>query len=180
MPTSILSSLLAKPSLSIINSQTGLDVATNLNVSKVRFKFRSRVFRHKREDGTTIVDARVLVPSICEIDVLCETLDDLALVNSLMLDRTGVYRVTSKGLVVTNMMCAGESISQTPDVISANPVRIVMEKLLTQDAAEPPAVAQAADSSMLDQGIQAIQNTVSQTVTTAQQLASQVIANLGL
>lgn len=184
MATSILSSLLSKAQLSIVSSSTGLDLAKNLNVSRVGIKFRSRVFRHMREDGNSIVDARVLMPSVCEIDVFVATLDDLANVNSMMLDRTGVYRVTSRGLVLTNMMMSEESIKQTPDVLNASPVRIVFQKLLTQNADTPPSVAQAADSSLLDQGIQTVSSTLNNAKTavaqSALQLAQNVISNTGL
>lgn len=180
MPNSILSSLLSKPTLSIVSSTTGLDLATNLQVQRVGIKFRSRVFRHKREDGTSIVDARILVPTVVDIDVFCKSLDDLALVNAMMLDRTSVYRVTTKGVVLLNMMMSDESVKQTPDVISANPVRMTLMRLLTQNNSEPPSVAQAADSSLLDRGIQQVRTTANSAVTNVQQLASQTISNLGI
>jgi hypothetical protein len=117
--------------------------------------------RHKREDGTSIVDARIILPSQCEIDVFVENLDDLAVVNSIMLDRTGVYKITSKGLIMTNMMMEEQVIKQTAMVISANPVRLQFKSLLIQDNQPVPQVEQAADSSLLDRGIQAISDQIS-------------------
>jgi hypothetical protein len=157
MAASILSSLLSKPALSIVSSQTGIDIATNLKVSRVRFRYRSRVMRHMREDGTSIVDQRVILATVVELDVFCVTQDDLAAVNSAMLDRTGVYKITSKGLIVQNMMSEENQIKQTPEVISANPVHIVFKQLLTQNGTNPASVEQSADSSLLDKGIQQLQ-----------------------
>lgn len=157
MAVSILSSLLSKASLSIVGSQSGIDIATNLKVVKVKFRYRSRALRHMREDGTSIVDQRVIVPAVVDLDVYCQNQNDLAAVNSAMLDRTGVYTITSKGLVITNMMSDENQIKQTPEVISANPIRISFKQLLTQGGSNPPSVAQAADSSLLDRGIQQVQ-----------------------
>jgi hypothetical protein len=187
MPTSILSSLLSKASLSIVNSQTGIDAATNLSVSRVGFKFRARAMRHMREDGTSIVDARILLPTTVEIDVLAPTLDALSGLNSVMVDRTGVNTITSKGLVLTNMMAEDQMIRQTPEIISANPVRIVFKQVLTQNNSAPPAVEQAPDSSLLDKGIQSVgaavqtvQGLANSVVSTVQDLAQEVINLTGL
>lgn len=176
MVASILSSAFSKPALTIVSSLTGLDIATNLNVARVRFRYRSRVLRHMREDGTCIVDARVIVAPMVEIEVFCATLDDLAMVNSVMLDRTGVYRVTSRGLVLNNMMADEEQIKQTPDVISANPVRMSFKQILTQNGSNPPSVEQAADSSLIDVGIMQ----VNKAVQSVQTLASNIRNNLAL
>lgn len=156
MANSILSSLLSKPALSIVSSLSGLNIAQNLKVSRVRFRYRSRVMRHMREDGTCIVDARIVMSPIVEIEVFCATLDDLAMVNSAMLDRSGVYTITSRGLVLSNMMADEEQVKQTPDVISANPVRMSFKQVLTQNGSNPPSVEQAADSSLMDKGIQQV------------------------
>lgn len=173
MPSSILSSLLSKPSLSIVSSASGLDIASNLKVSRVGLRYRSRAMRHKREDGTSIVDARIILPCHCEIDVFVENLDDLAMVNSIMIDRTGVYKITSKGLIMTNMMLEEQVIKQTAIVISANPVRLQFKRLLIQDNQSVPQVEQAADSSLLDRGIQSVTSTLQ----SAQGAASQVFAD---
>lgn len=187
MPSSILSSLLSKASLSIVSNVTGVDIATNLKVSRVSIKLCSRVMRHMREDGNTIVDARIIQPTRVEIDVFCTSLDDVTLVNSMLLDRSGLYTVKSKGLIFKSMMAEGEAIRQTPEVISAHPVRISMKQLLNPSGQEPQSMKQAADSSMIDKGIQTIsaavqgvQGIVSNAQTTAQGLAAAVISKTGL
>jgi len=187
MPNSILASLLSKASLSIKSNATGLDIATNLKVSRVLFKYCSRVMRHKREDGTSIVDARIILPSTVEIDVTCETLDDVALVNAVMLDRTTVYTIKSKGLIIENMMSEVDAIRQSADIISATPIRMSFTSLLVQGNAKVPAVSQSSDSSLIDKGlqditqaIQGVQGLISNVQTTVSGLAAQVKANLGL
>jgi hypothetical protein len=173
MAASILSSLLSKPALSIVSSQTGIDIASSLKVVRVRFRYRSRTLRHMREDGTSIVDQRVILATVVELEVFCSTQNDLAAVNSAMLDRTGVYTITSKGLIVKNMMSEENQIKQTPEVISANPVRISFKQLLTQGGTNPASVEQAADSSLLDKGIQQLQTAA----ISAETFTSNVVAN---
>lgn len=184
MPESILSSLLSKASLSIVNSQTGIDVAANLKVSRVGFKYRSRVFRHMREDGTSIVDSRIIVPAVIEIDAFCTTANDLAIINSLLLDRTATYKVASKGIVLTQVMSEEGAVKQTPEVISASPIRIVLKQVLRKTGAASPVTAQAADSSLLDKGIQTVktatQSAASSAALSATQLAQRVVSNTGL
>lgn len=187
MPNSILSSLLSKASLSIKSNATGLDIATNLKVSRVMFKYCSRVMRHKREDGTSIVDARIILPSVVEIDVICETIDDLALVNAVMLDRTTVYTIKSKGLIIENMMSEVDAIRQTSDVISATPIRMSFTSLLIQGNSKVPSVQQPSDSSLIDKGlqdisqaVQGVQGLITNVQTTVLGLAAQVKSNLGL
>lgn len=187
MPSTILSSLLSKASLSIVSSQTGLDVASTFNVVRVGFKYRSRTMRHMREDGTSIVDCRKVQPAIVEIDVICATLDDLAMANVLIMDRTGVYTITSKGLVLKNMMADEQMIKQSPEMLSASPVRITLKQVLTQSNVDPPQMEQSADSSMLDRGIQAVNSTVqsaqglvNQIYTSAKDLGAAILQKTGL
>jgi hypothetical protein len=175
MANTILSSALSAPSLTVTSDQTSINVASGCGVSKVVIKLRSKVFRHKREDGTTIVDARVLEPMVTEIDVFSPSLDSLTLLNSAMLDRNSTYTLKSRGLVLRNMMVNETSIKQTGDMISASPVRLSFKELLTQNQSSTGQtnVAQAADSTLIDKGLQ----TVSSAVQSVQSLASSIAAS---
>jgi hypothetical protein len=177
MPQTILSSVLSAPTLSIAGDTDQVEIAQNLKVSKVSIKLRARIFRHKREDGVTIVDARVTEPKRVEIDVFVPTLDDLALLNAAQLDRTETYTLKSRGLIFKNMMMEDGHIKQTPDMLSASPVHVVFQELLMQSGAglPPPAVAQPADASIIDRGIQTIKSSVQ----TVQGLAQTVVNNVG-
>lgn len=180
MPNTILSSLASKPALSIVSNLSGIDYGPNLSVQKVRSHLRSVTQKHKREDGTSIVDARILLPVLIEVSAFCKTLDQLQMINALLLDRESAYTVTTKGIIFKNMMADENTIRQTPDCISANPVILTFEQLLLQGGSATPQVAQAADASMLDRGIQLVQGAATTAVKSATQLASQVTLMTGL
>jgi hypothetical protein len=175
MPDTILSSLLSAPALTVVSDTTGLNVAQALSVSKFTLKLRSRIFRHKREDGNTIVDARQVEPMKVELETFAPSLDAISTVNGAMMDRDGTYTVTSRGLVMRRMMVEAVDVKQSGDMISASPVKVGLKELLTQNQSNvgQQNVAQPGDSSLIDQGLQ----TISNAVTTVQNLASTVVAN---
>lgn len=177
MANTILSSALSSPSLSIVSSSGTANIAASLGVSKVALKLRSKIFRHKTETGNTIVDARIVEPMQCEIDVFAPTLDAVSAINDVMQDRSSVYTIKSRGLVLTQMMMQHNEIKQTGDMISASPVKLQFKQLLTQNSTSigTPTVAQPADSTVIDKGLQ----TISSAVQTAQGLASTVASSIG-
>lgn len=177
MANTILSSALSAPSLNITSDQTSIDVAAECGVSKVVIKLRSKIMRHKREDGTTIVDARVLEPMTVEIGVFAPTLDSLSMLNSAMLDRNSTYTVKSRGLVFRRMMMNATGIKQSGDMLSASPVRLSLKELLTQNQTNvgQTNVAQPADSTLIDKGLQ----TVATAVQTVQGLAQSIAGEIG-
>jgi hypothetical protein len=177
MPNTILSSALSSPSLSITSFSNPENIAASLSVSKVTIKLRSKIFRHKTETGNTIVDARVVEPMTCEIDVFAPTLDSLTAINAVMLDRGTTYTIKSRGLVLTKMMMDQTGIKQSGDMLSASPVRLAFKELMTQGqlALGATTVAQPADSTLIDQGLQ----TVSDAVSTVQGLAATIAGNIG-
>jgi hypothetical protein len=177
MPSTILSSALSAPSLAVTSDLTSINIAQALSVSRVSIKLRSRIFRHKREDGTTIVDARVTEPKIVELDVFAPTLDAIAMLNSALLDREGTYTIKSRGLVFRRMMADQESIKQTADMLSASPVHVVFKELLTQNQTNvgQTSVAQPADSTMIEKGIQEVTSAVQTVQQLAATIQSQVI-----
>ncbi len=176
MPNTILSSALSSPSLSISSFSNPDNIAAPLGVSKVTIKLRSKIFRHKTETGNTIVDARVVEPMRCEIDAFVPTLDALTAINAAILDRTTAYTIKSRGLVLTKMLMEQNEIKQSSDMLSSSPIRISFKELLTQGqlAIGATTVAQPADSSLIDQGIQQ----VSEAVTSVQQLAQSVLTEI--
>lgn len=177
MPNTILSSALSSPSLSISSFSNPTNIAANLGVSKVTIKLRSKIFRHKTETGNTVVDARIVEPMQCEIDVFAPTLDVLTAINAVMLDRTTAYTIKTRGLVLTKMLMQHNEIKQSGDMLSASPVKLQFKELLTQGqlALGAASVAQPADSSLIDQGLQSISGAVA----TVQGLAQTVASNIG-
>ena len=157
MPNTILSSPYSQAALSIVSKQTQLDAAQGLSVSKVSIKFVSMPMRHRREDGNSIVDARIIQATKLSIDVIASDIDDLTQLNAVMMDRTSVYTITSKGLVFENMMLDDEAIKQSGEMLSASPVRLSFKEVLLEDT-NPILCAQAADSSLLNRGQQLLNN----------------------
>ncbi len=165
MADSILSSLLAKSAaLTIVRSvDTGnKNVAEKFRVAQVSVQFRSRPMRHMREDGISIVDARIIDATILNINVFCATLDEVRAVNTILEDRTSVYTVSSRGLVFRNMTMYDMAIIQSPEMLTASPIQFSMKQLKKQggDEVKHPVVEQAPDSSITGQGIKIVTEAV--------------------
>lgn len=177
MADTILSSLLSSPSLTITSDVTSIDVAQSCGISKVSIKLRSKLFRHKREDGTSIVDARVLEPYMIEVDLFAPTLDSLALLNSAMLDRNGTYTVKSRGLVFRRAMMNQNDVKQTGDMLTAAPVRLTFKELMTQNLTNvgQTNVAQPADSTLIDKGIQLVGTAATSVTQLAQSIVGEIV-----
>ncbi|USN16323.1 hypothetical protein PLUTO_00070 [Luteibacter phage vB_LflM-Pluto] len=153
----ILASLFSRPSLSIVNASTGETVARSLNVIRVSYRYTSVPLRHQLENGSSKVDARTILPSGIFIDAICPDLDTVSQVVDLMNDRSNLYTVTSKGLVLRNMMAQATQAKQNAEVLSAAPFRIVFKQILVENE-QPVVCAQASDSSVIDRGIQLVSN----------------------
>ncbi len=169
MADSILSSLRSKASLSIVNKSgtgdsQGQDVAKGLRVTRVSIRYSSRPMRHMLENGSSIVDARIIDQTTISLDVICPTLDELSIVNSMLLDRKSTYRVTSKSISVDETVCEDVGILQNAEMLSASPVRIKMRQLMRQGGNKDihQVVEQPADSSIFGRGIQTLQQVTAQ------------------
>jgi hypothetical protein len=153
MPNSIASSIFAQAALVIKNSTTpGKAIATNLKPIRVHIRFTSTPMRHMKEDGTTIVDARMIQPTNITIDAYCPDLSTADQVNSILVDRSSFYSVSSKGLFVDQLMVDGEQIKQSPDATSATPTKITFKQVLTKNT-QPIVFAQSTDATMIDRGM---------------------------
>lgn len=157
MADSILSSLLSRASLTLVNNNTGKDVAEKLKVVGVNFHYRARPMRHMREDGTSIVDSKVIDPVLVEIDVICPSLDAINQVNQTLMDRKDTYTFTSKGIQLQDAVCERFELRQSAEMISASPVRITLKQLRRQGGPSGGRIVeQPADSSMFGRGIQSV------------------------
>lgn len=162
MAESILSSLLSLAQFSIV-SNDGTTVASNLKVVKTSIKYSSSPHRSIKEDGTTIVDAKVILQTNIMVSVYCETVDDLRQVNDLIQDRSKLYTIYSKGIVSPNMVMDGEIVKQTPDCLNSYPVDLRFEEVIIQNE-KPQIVKQPSDSSVLPLGFASISTQATQTV----------------
>jgi hypothetical protein len=145
---SILSSIFSQ-ALFTINGGAN---AASLKISKVHLKYTSSPMRHMKEDGSTIVDARIIRPVTISAEGFAPDLDTQTQINNIMLDRFAFYKIESKGLVFDNMMVDGQQVKQTPQVLSAAPIQISFKQVLTQNIV-PVITAQSGDASMLDHGM---------------------------
>jgi len=157
MADSILSSFSSRASLNITNSADDKDLADGLKVLGVSFRFRARAMRHIREDGTSIVDAKVIEPARVEIDAICPTLDVIEQVNNCLMDRAATYTVTSKGIRLQDVVASEFQIKQSPEMISASPIKLSFNQLQRQGGVNAnKVVEQAPDSSAFNRGIQSV------------------------
>lgn len=170
MSTSILSSLLSKPLVTIVNATTGAAVITGVKIKKVTPQYASFVPRHMREDGSTIVDTRIIHSTMVTLEVICPTITDVDAVIQLMNDRENLYNITSRGLVYNNMMMRAGQTKQTSEMLSSAPFTIVFDEQLLENV-QPVICQQSGDSDNQDNGLQLVNNignNVSSLVSTVQ------------
>lgn len=153
MPLSILSSVSSKPSLSIVNASTQFDIASGLAVSKVSVRFHSKLFRHIREDGQSVVDARVLMPIEVDAEVIAKTIDQLTNLNNALRDRWTTYRIYTKGINVPLVMMDGEELKQEPGVLSGAPLKVSFKSILYSGGSNAFVCEQGGDSSLMKRGL---------------------------
>lgn len=160
MATSLISSFLSKAALTITNDLTGESVADGIKPVRVSIKLTSQSMRHMLEDGSTIVDARIIQPTTVTIDGFCQDQNAINKVNTILMDRSSVYSVSSKGVIVDQMMAESEHIKQSPEHMSAVPIRLAFKQVITKES-KPVVFAHASDSSIIDRGM-TILNSVAQ------------------
>jgi hypothetical protein len=167
MPSLPISNLLSRSAFKVHNKTRGIDVMTKVKVINAKVSLQSTVMRHMREDGTTIVDTRVILPFVLEVQLICPDLNVANDVLSTLNDRSSLYRVTSKGLIFDDVMLMYDSMQQTPENLSSTPTRIAFQQVLLQGG-QQAITAQPADGSVMDRGIASIRDvaqSATQTVT---------------
>lgn len=152
MANSVLTALFANSPFRLTNITKGVRVATSLKIKRVVFYYESRVMYHLREDGKALADARVIVPTRCEVEAYCPTIDAVDQALAILNDRESTYSIQSKGVVLKPAMLENDATVQSPEMLSATPVRLIFKQLLVQGV-DPVTVAQSADSRLIDRGI---------------------------
>lgn len=173
MANELLTSFFSKASFVIRDSITNQVVAAGLKILSVSIKYRSTAMKHMREDGTTLIDSRIIRAADMEVVVMAPDINALSQLNDLMNDRTKTYNIVTRGLYLNSMMVEHTGIKQIPDVLSATPMQVIFKQLLVQNVT-PVVCAQAADSSVIDKGLAAL-NSVT---TSATDLFNNVQANI--
>lgn len=162
MATNLISAITADAPLRI--QRNGTDVAKGIATSRVILRLTSNPLRHMREDGSTIVDSRIIMPALVMIEAFAPDNGTAGQIGDALSDRSNLYSVTSKGIKVNDVLLENVQIKQVPEALSAIPMRISFKQVLTKISAQK-ITAQASDASVIDRGITFI-NQSTQTVTT--------------
>lgn len=133
---------------------TGSGGATlsDIGVKDVTIQFTSRLLMNTSESGQPIIDSRVIMPTRISVNVVCNSADRVAEVNSLLMNLDQVFTIMSRGIKLENFMLDTESLTQSAAMLSATPMRIGFKKVMLQGGGSP-LCAQAGDSSTVIGGI---------------------------
>lgn len=152
MANTILSTILAKASMSILDQTNAQTVLSNVKVKKVVIQLTSEPMRHMLEDGSTIVDVRIFKPIHVTAEILAPDAGTIDAVNQIVTNRESRYQVTSRGVIVANLVVDSDAITQSAEAISATPIRLSFKQLLIEGVS-PIVFAGAPNSSVIDRGI---------------------------
>lgn len=155
MANSILSTILAKSALTVLNQTFNQTVLSDIKVKKVVIQLTSEPMRHTLEDGSTIVDVRIFKPIHVTAEVMAPDSDSIDAINQIVSDRDSRFQLTSRGIIVANLSVDSDTIIQSSEAISATPIRISFKQLLIEGVS-PIVFAGAPNSSVIDRGISII------------------------
>ncbi len=152
MPNTLAQYITNETSFQLTNFVSGSISLDGIHIQQVSIRLSSNIFDNKREDGTSIVDARVLMPTTIEVQVICSTLDAVEKINSILLDINSIYTITTRGLTFQNLQLKSTNIIQSPDILSAAPIKLSFQQRILQNN-NNPTCAQTGDSTLIDNGI---------------------------
>ena len=155
MANTLVGLLLPVNALTIVSDLSGQINLIGVGVTSVNIRLSSKLLQNQREDGVKIVHGRVIVPTVINIDVIVQTIDGIETLNQIYKDIDGTYTITSRGIKNNNMRLMTQQISQSPEVISASPIRLIFKQAF-MDGDERAICQQAPDSSVLDAGISSV------------------------
>lgn len=175
MANSILSSFFSKPQFTLKNADYALtNLAASWKVMSVSMRFHSVPMRQMMEDGSTLVDSRIIRAAEVEVIMMCPDADTLSGVQDIVSDRSQRYSIVSRGVYLHSVMLDHSAIQHVPEVLSAAPIQLVFKQLLVQGE-NPVIVSQAADSNVIDLGLAALKSAAN----SASDLYSKVSSSVG-
>lgn len=130
---------------------------TSLKIVKVVSKYRASVFRHRREDGSSIVDARIVKEVRVDCSVIAPDDTTLSQLVSVIEDRSNTYIIQSRGLLFRNMLVDRSRQQQNAQMLTGTPIQVSFKELLVQSSS-PVVFASSGDSSLIDKGMQLLQS----------------------
>lgn len=152
MALDAITALLGSSSFKIVDFLSGPVNLSGLKVLDVRIKFEGKVFKNQREDGSFIVDGKMLMPTTIDVSVLIQTVDAAEQVNRILKDRKSLYTIYSRGLIINNLLCVNNQVSMNPEILSSSPFRLSFKEVPLQQE-DQPETRQDADSTTIDKGI---------------------------
>jgi hypothetical protein len=114
------------------------------------------------ETGSSVVDQRVLMPIGIEIEMIAPSDDSLLQANEAFLDRSSMFTIQTRGIIIDDMRVDYEGLDQNAKNISSTPMKYSFTQLLYQGQNNAIA-AQSGDASMIDRGLSVI-NRATETV----------------
>lgn len=173
MANSILNSLVGQSSFKLYSSD-GRSVLSGVKVTRVVARFSGRLLKNIGEDGTPIIDTKIILPIEITVTGYADSQDAVSKINAILEDINGVYRLYSRGLYFERLTLASERLTQSSKVLSATPVDLVFNGIMRQDNIVP-VTSQAGDS---DTVIGGIVNTVEQDAEAAASKISSIVSSV--
>lgn len=155
MANNLLSTLTSASPFVVYNQSTKQTMTLEIKVVKVMAKYTAEPQRQTMEDGTTRTDSKTPRPAKLNVDVICPNINSLKQVNNILADRASLFQINSRGLIFPNFMVDSAFINQTPEMLSATPIRLAFKQMLIENIS-PVIFANQADSTVIERGIAAI------------------------
>jgi hypothetical protein len=177
MANSILSSLLSKTSFKATNELTGYPCWTNLQIIDVNFDGGAGssdfpMSQLQEIDGATsqglqvadIQALKVLTPTKVTIHGICPDISTVESILATFVNVQSTLTISSKGVVSATLSITSVEVDQSPDVLSASKVIIVLERTLPPQPSTSYAPAQAADAPSIGSRLQTLAGGLTTTV----------------
>lgn len=148
----IVSTLLGFQSFSIFNVSTKTAFDLKVKVVKSYASFTAEPHRQMQEDGETIIDSKTIKPARLSFDVICPDVNVLSQVNKILLDRSSIFNIKSRGISFASFMVDSNFLSQSPEMLISTPIRMSFKQILIENTV-PIIFANQADASIVDRGI---------------------------
>lgn len=177
MANDLISYVFGSSRFKITDFRTGPVSLTGLSVIDVKIKFPGKLFKNAKEDGGFIVDGKIRLPIEIEVTVIVQTVDAAERITQILKNRDTLYSITTRGLIIDNMMCSNQQITLSPDMLSAAPYRLSFREL-PLERTEVIVTKQQADSSIIDKGIAYVKETTTTVTNFAQESISKVKSSI--
>jgi len=151
MAGNIISAMLAKAAFRIRNQALGLDSATTLKITRCVIRLSAEPQRHMLEDGSTYIDTRIIKPIRIHVDAIAPDVDSLIQINAVANDRKSLFQISSRGLVIPDMMIDAELMNQNGENISSTVMKLSFKQIIIEKGSQI-FLAHSADASLLERG----------------------------